>query len=130
MTPAVAIVLSCGLPLLPAFAALGVIVKMLTLRYVLFYEASVPLWRDCMLIIWGCGVIQVAVLSHFFFASAMIVGADQVDFVASDGEQLHSGGLYVVHPFALIGVATFMLGAKCVGACIEGSVLRQTNRTS
>jgi hypothetical protein len=130
VTPAVAVVLSCGLPLLPAFAALGLVVKTFALRYVLFYEAAVPLWRDGMLVRWGCGVIQVAVLAHFFFASAMIVGADQVDFVASDGEQLHSGGLYVVHPFALLGVVTFMLGAKCVAACVGGKVLRRTGRTS
>ena len=130
VTPAVAIVLSCGLPLLPAFAALGLVVKTFVLRYVLFYEAAVPLWRDGMLVRWGCGVVQVAVLMHFFFASAMIVGADQVDFVATDGEQLRSGGLYIVHPFALLGVTAFMIGARCVAACVGRKLLRRTGRTS
>ena len=130
VAPAVATVLSCGLPLLPTFAAIGLLLKMFALRYVLFFEAAVPLWRDGMLVRWGCGVMQAAVLAHFFMASAMIVSADQVDFVASEGTELHSGGLYIIHPIALLAVATFMLGAKCVSACIGRKVLSRTSKNS
>ena len=67
------------------------------------------------LIKWGGWVIQLAVLAHFLFASAMLVSANQVDFESKDGKGLkeYAVGLYAIHPLGFISVILLMGGAKC-----------------
>ena len=126
--PAMAIVLCCGLPMLPWLAGAGLLIKYFALKHVLFYESAVPLWRDGTLVKWGGWVMQLAVLAHFLFASAMLVSANQVDFETSDSIQQYAVGLYAIHPLAFIGVAFCMGGAKCIAPCISSIVLKRTTR--
>ena len=49
--------------MLPLLATVGLLMKTMMLRHVLFFEAAVPLWRDGSLVKWGCGMLQVAVLA-------------------------------------------------------------------
>ena len=118
--PAMSIVLCCGLPMLPCLAGVGLCVKYCALKHVLFYESAVPLWRDSTIVKWGGWIMQIAVLAHFLFASAMLVSANQIDFEisGSTGVQEYAVGLYAIHPLAFVGVAVCMCGANCVTSCM------------
>ncbi len=132
VSPAVSIVLCMGLPLLPLLATVGLLMKTMMLRHVLFFEAAVPLWRDGSLVKWGCGMLQVAVLAHFLMASAMLVSADQTDAEAEGApersESTRYTGLYAIHPLCFLAMAVCMASAKIIGALCCGCLLQRATR--
>jgi hypothetical protein len=93
----------------------------------LFYESAVPLWRDGTLVKWGCFIIQIACLSHFWFASAMLVSANQVDLETSDSVKEYAVGLYAFHPIGFIVMTGIMFGAKCVAPCYTSILKNRGN---
>ena len=76
----------------------------------------------------GGYIIQLACLAHFWFASAMLVSANQVDLETSDSVKEYAVGLYAIHPLAFVGLGCMMFGTKCLTSCYVNNMRNKEHR--
>lgn len=115
--PLTAVIFCLGLPALPLLTMVGLVIKHMVLRFALFFEASVPLWRDAAVAKWGMWMMQVGVVVHFFFAITMVVSMDQWEHELNGSA--HASGLYTFHPLGFIGCLALLGFAKALAPCAK-----------
>ena len=120
--PTIAVLFCFGMPLTVLFAWVGCCFKTLTIRYVLFFHARVPMWRDGASIYFDLSCMKGAVVAHFFVTWAMCASADATEFETNQVPR--SVGIYVFPILGFLGSVTLLLFASAVAPCVKKCLSR------
>jgi hypothetical protein len=126
ISPSLAILFCLGMPITVGIVWVGICFKQLAIRYILFYHARIPLWRDGASVHWDLSCLKICGIFHFLFSWAMCAGADTSQ-VEEKGDTMPSVGVYVIPIFGFLGSSGLIMFASTVTPCIKRCLQRTTN---
>ena len=74
VAPSLAIVFCLGMPVSVGIAWVGICFKQIAIRYILFFHARIPLWRDGASVHWNLSCLKLCAVCHFLVSWAMCAG--------------------------------------------------------
>ena len=124
--PSLAILFCLGMPVTVGIVWIGICFKQIAIRYILFYHARIPLWRDGASVHWNLSCLKICSIFHFLISWAMCEGADTSQ-IEDNGNSKPSVGVYVIPILGFLGSTGLILFASTVTPCIKRCLQRTTN---
>ena len=126
VAPSLAILFCLGMPVSVGISWVGICFKQIAIRYILFFHARIPLWRDGASVHWNLSCLKLCAVGHFLVSWAMCAGADtsQIEDV---GDTDPAVGVYIIPILGFLGSSALLIFASTVTPCIKRCLQRTTN---